>query len=570
MFSLVLLLMLQVFTCPVVYPEDSDVTVGVFPVLSETGESNGRPVFQKGLSYTAYSPDEFSNPESDETLGRLAETNTEWVAICLSWIQSNTTSQDIHPDSVRTPTNESVRYAITKAHSLGLKVMLKPMVDTLEEEDVQGYYTVWRGEIEPSEEWFASYSRFINFFAGLAEENNVELFCVGCEFKATTGEKERWENVIAGVRERYSGPITYAADWTNYKDIEWWGSVDYIGIDAYFPLTLITNNPTFSELKNAWENHANDIEEWLMTANKPVIFTEIGYRSGDGTSRVPSNYWSNMELDLQEQVDCYEAAFQTLWDRSWFYGFYWWSWFTYPDKGGLTDTSHTPQNKPAQDVITAWYSQHIQIAIVEKAVVSANKTSINEEETVAFHSCWEHDGSDVVGAKIYVNETEYVTNSTGWISFNVTYDSVGKRTWVVTGLEHPEASSYKTVVETTHIVWDKVVIDTEVDSAMLGTSKVTVRVSYAYDGAVVTGATVVANGQTCTEAEAGVYVSEVSSWRPYEQVTVQVDTGEYPEESRLTTALHLMNTVLYGTATVAVVVVVFFVLRWRRNSSDEH
>ena len=544
------------------------VTVGIFPNVSNAVGQNGRPLFQKGMSYTAYAPEEFSTPASDESLELLAETNTEWVSICLSWVQSNTTSHDIHPDPVNTPSNESVEYAIAKVHSLGMKVMLKPMVDTLEPETVQGYYTVWRGEIEPSAEWFASYSNFINFFAELAEENNVELFCVGCEFKATIDEKEQWENVIAGVRERYSGPLTYAADWTSYHDIEWWGSLDYVGIDAYFPLSLITNNPSLEDLKSAWTNHANEIEKWLVTVNKPVIFTEIGYRSGDGTSRAPANYWSNMAVDLQEQVDCYEAAFQTLWDRCWFYGFYWWSWFTYPDMGGVNDSSHTPQNKPAQDVVTEWYSKHIQIAIVDKAVVSANRTSINKAETVAFHACWEHNGSDVVDAKIYVNETEYVTNSTGWISFSVEYDSVGKRTWVVTDLEHPEASSYKIAVEAPHIIWDKVLVNVDVDSATLGVSKVRVRVSHAYDGTAATGATVVANGQLCEETEDGVYVTELSSWRPYEQVAVQVETESYPTESSLTTTIHSVNTIIYSLISIATITVLIFVLKRRRKNSN--
>jgi hypothetical protein len=525
-------------------------------------------VYQKGMSFSAWSSDAFSTPESDESLRLLAETNTEWVAICFAWAQSNTTSYDIQIDPIRTPTTASVRHAITTAHSLGFKVMLKPMVDTLEEEQSQGYPTVWRGEIQPSEEWFESYSTFINFFAEFAEQNDVELFSVGCELKATTVEKGLWEQVIAGVRERYSGPIVYAADWTNYQNIEWWDSVNYVGIDAYFWLSF-KNDPTLQELKNSWTNYADEIEAWIVSANKPVIFTEIGYRSGDGTSTAPSNYWSDMPVDLQEQEDCYEAAFQALWNREWFHGFYWWTWIRDPEKGGPDDSSHTPQNKPAQEVVTNWYSQNRQVAVIDQTFTSDDKSEVNESQSVGFHVIWEHDGTDVADANLYVNGTEYVTSSTGWVTFNVTYDTVGKRLWVVTDFEHPGATSYKTTVENPAIVWDKVVVNAEVDSTSLGASKVNVKIAYAYDGTSVTGVTVTVNGKICDEIEPGIYEVKISSWSPYQQMTVETDLLELAGETWTASTFHITNLILYVAIGIAVIVIMLVFLKVKKRSPDQ-
>ncbi|UCC57649.1 MAG: hypothetical protein JSW14_04505 [Candidatus Bathyarchaeum sp.] len=560
--SLILLMSLEVLTYPVFSLTFNRRFNGVAEssVFPEAEMPDGNPVYQKGMSYSAWSGDAFSSSESDESLRLLAETNTEWVAICFNWAQSNTTSHDIRVDPIRTATTDSVRHAITTAHSLGFKVMLKPMVDTLEEEETQGYPTVWRGEIQPSDEWFESYSNFINSFAEFAEQNDVELFSVGCEFKGTTGEKERWERVIAGVRERYSGPIVYAADWTNYKNIEWWDSLDYVGIDAYFPLTF-KYDPTFEELKTAWINHADGIEAWLSTVNKPVIFTEIGYRSSDGTNLAPSNWWSKMPIDLQEQRECYEAAFQTLWNRSWFYGFYWWTWIHIPERGGLDDYSHTPQNKPAQDVVTHWYSLSRQVAVIDQTYMSADKGSVNEVQSVGFHVSWEHDGTDAVDASVYVNGTEHATNGTGWASFNVAYDSVGKRSWIITGFEHPEATGYRVSVESPYIVWDKVVVDVEVDSSSFGVSKVRVKVAYAYDEVSVTGANTFVNGKLCEEIEPGVYEVEIDSWSPYQQVTVETDLPDLAGETWTTSTFHIMNIILYIALVVAVIVIVLLLLK---------
>lgn len=135
-------------------------------------------VFQRGMSYRHY-PFPYDSHHSNESLLHMAETNTEYVAITVWWLQKNITSTQIYAKSGWTATNESLAMVIQKAHELGMKVMLKPMVDP---EDV---YTHWRGEIPPTTEWFKSYRTFISAYAQFAEENSVDLFCVGCEFKAT-------------------------------------------------------------------------------------------------------------------------------------------------------------------------------------------------------------------------------------------------------------------------------------------------------------------------------------------------------------------------------------------------
>ena len=302
--------------------------------------------------------------------------------------------------------------------------------------------------------------------------------------------------------------------------------------------------------------------------NKPVIFTEIGYRSGDGTSMAPSNYWTNMAVDFQEQVDCYEAAFQALWNRNWFSGFYWWTWIHDPTKGGLTDSYHTPQNKPAQDTITKWYSQDRQGAIVDQALTSTVKCKVNQVQSVSFHVRWENDGSDVIGASVYVNGTEHITNKTGWINFNIVYDTVGKRSWGVTDVQHPEARGYVIAVKSPSIIWDKVAVNVEFDSTSFGAIEVKVNILYAYDGALVTGATTVVNGEPCEETEPGVYETKIDSWSPYQQVNVQTDAADLPDETWSTSIIHSMNIILYVALIVAVSVIVVLFLRLRTKSHD--
>lgn len=48
----------------------------------------------------------------------------------------------------------------------------------------------------------------------MAEREHVALFCIGVELSRTAIEREAdWRNLISLIRERYSGPIAYAANW---------------------------------------------------------------------------------------------------------------------------------------------------------------------------------------------------------------------------------------------------------------------------------------------------------------------------------------------------------------------
>ena len=307
-------------------------------------------IFQKGFSYAAWWNSTFSSEKSDISIKNLRDTGTEWVSLVTTWYQNDEHSTHIMPDADSTPSDDSIIHAIETIHSLGMHVMLKPHVDL--------YNGKWRGEIEFDDnqewhEWFSSYKNFICHYAALAEKNGVEQFCVGCELVKTTG-REEWFDIIKDVRENFSGTITYAADWSNYQNVTFWQALDYIGIDGYFELTE-KNDPTLNELMEGWNRWKPGIEQIHNLTGKPIIFTEIGYRSIDGCNRQPWNWQRHGRIDLQEQADCYEAAFKTFYNEPWFYGFYWWMWWPDPDIGGSNDDSYTPYKKPAENVLKVYY-----------------------------------------------------------------------------------------------------------------------------------------------------------------------------------------------------------------------
>lgn len=219
-----------------------------------------------------------------------------------------------------TPADEDLERMIRLAHGLGLKVMLKPHIDLVRKWwNRPRIGTAFVGHPALWDAWFASYRTFIFHYAEIAEAEGVEQLAVGTELVGTTGQVERWRYVVAGVRDRFSGTLTYASLIDGEEmAIRWWDAIDLIGIDVYWPLTEEAD-PTVEELKGSWvpriEQMAGLSEAW---DGKPILFTEIGYRSLNGGNQ---NLWApwmlDRPLDLQEQADCYVAAFESVWDEPW-------------------------------------------------------------------------------------------------------------------------------------------------------------------------------------------------------------------------------------------------------------
>jgi hypothetical protein len=234
------------------------------------------------------------------------------------------------------------------AHKENLKVMIKPHV-WIAQQGWPGEYEL-RSE-EDWKEWELSYRAYIINFAEIAEELNVELFCIGTEFRLAIRQRPLfWLYLIKEVRKVYHGKITYAANWDNYEQVNFWSELDYIGIDAYFPLDN-TSVPDLEVLKRNWLPIKEDLADLNKVEGVPILFTEFGYRSVESAA---GKQWEldNRPLNMDAQSIAYQALFETFWDEPWFDGGFLWKWRFRAGTGGLTDTGYTPQGKPGLKVIT--------------------------------------------------------------------------------------------------------------------------------------------------------------------------------------------------------------------------
>lgn len=313
------------------------------------------PRIQKGMAFPTWVSRQYCSSLSDESLRNLVQnTCTEWVQLVPTWYQKDRDANDIFPeDEGRTAEDECLKHAIQYAHSLGLKVMLKPHVDAQSGD--------WRGIFQPTNPkiWFESYRKMMNAYAELAQEEAVEILSVGCEFLALTRSEftSEWKETIQSVRKCYQGPLIYAANWwLEYEQIEFWGDLDYIGIDAYFQLTD-KNDPTLTDLVTAWMPFLAQTEAFFQRWMIPVVFTEIGYRSADGANKKPWDWESPGGIDMVEQALCYQAVIKTFSEKPWLEGIYWWNWEPDPYRGGSSDNGYTPQGKPAEKILKRWYCE---------------------------------------------------------------------------------------------------------------------------------------------------------------------------------------------------------------------
>jgi hypothetical protein len=266
-------------------------------------------------------------------------------------------SNEIRPVADRSNDDDGVRRAIDEMHALGLKVMLKPHVDV---ED-----GTWRAQITPTspDRWFESYAAFMDHYVAIAAEKNVAMLCIGTELASMSGSRYAapWIGLISRIRSRYGGLLTYAANGVEPADeftsVAFWGQVDLLGADVYTPLTDKTS-PTRAELAAGWRRnrYGHDMVAAFRNVQqaygKPLIFTEIGYRSGDGANRAPWDWGLSMAVDPAEQADCYAAMYE-VWSReTWMKGPFWWAWDVSPPAAG--DTGYNPRGKPAEDVLRQW------------------------------------------------------------------------------------------------------------------------------------------------------------------------------------------------------------------------
>lgn len=298
----------------------------------------------------------------------IIKDNIEWSTVIPFMYQDDQQTKRLQGDVIEgrwSRRDSSVIRQIKRLQERGIRVHLKPHVWLGEG---------WRSNIHLSEEdwttWFDVYQQKMVQYARIATAMNVELFCIGTELRTVIDNKpDAWFTLIKEIKKVYTGKLTYALNWDDpITAIPFWDQLDYIGVQAYYPLTD-SPSPELAAIKKGWDAHIEMLEKASTTYQKPILFTEVGYRSDTSATIAPWE-WGAMTGILSKKKShktqqlAYEAMFQKLWDKPWFAGCYIWQWHTGTTASSAKDdVDFTPRYKPAENTITRWYGQDGAVTI---------------------------------------------------------------------------------------------------------------------------------------------------------------------------------------------------------------
>jgi hypothetical protein len=241
---------------------------------------------------------------------------------------------------------------IAQAHERGLRVLVIPHLWV----ETGG----WRGEVDPGSpaRWAAyqdSYEAFVLGWAELAETAGADAFSIGVECKSWSNRfPERWRRLIDRVRDRFSGWLTYSANWDEVERVVFWDHLDLVGVNSFPPLSDRGHAPYAAYLAGAraWADRLEAVAEtWQM----PVVFVEVGYTARPDAAVEPwlwPDGMSNVRVDEVEQARALTATFEAFLGRPWFAGLFVWRYYAH-----LNDVSQeaawgfSPHGKLAEPIL---------------------------------------------------------------------------------------------------------------------------------------------------------------------------------------------------------------------------
>lgn len=277
----------------------------------------------------------------------IVATGAGWVSLAPTLNQPKGAS-----DGVPAPTDAAIadlREAVKAAKAASLKVLLRPLVqgedgtrsDALAPPDAAKWLTTYRDALEP--------------ILALAEAEGVEIVSIGSKL-GKLQEDPGWPDLIAKARRTYKGKLTYAASpdaSAGYGQVGFWKDLDYVGIDAYFPLTDAVG-PQAKDLEAGWTRAAEGLESWRSGAapDKPILLTSAGMPRLLGSAAAPAEPDLAKPEDEGLQTAAAEAFFKTVWTKPWVAGVFWHTWSGFANR----QNPYALDGHPALEIVKTHFS----------------------------------------------------------------------------------------------------------------------------------------------------------------------------------------------------------------------
>jgi hypothetical protein len=215
--------------------------------------------------------------------------------------------------------------------------------------------------------WFTQFEPFMIKAATIAEDNNIELLCLGKQLGGPMNPKneQRWRALIRKVRAIYHGKITqtvFFSGWQKYEEtMPWADELDYI-TSYYYSQFSKKEHPSLDELTSAMESTNRDRFDILYNKFRKPLIIITPFQSRDYAAKMewfePMASAPQVKQDFIAQADLYEAFFESTLDEPWLGGVFTWGYWIEPDFNPKYsfDKSSSIRSKPAELVVRKWFS----------------------------------------------------------------------------------------------------------------------------------------------------------------------------------------------------------------------
>lgn len=256
----------------------------------------------------------------------------------------------------------------------GQKIILYPTINYTQ--GAVNYYASDQWSEEWKSDWFEEYKRFLFNFADLAQILGIEGLIIEepgvpyLEYAQISIDREetsrffsddQWNELISGVRSRYSGKLIGVMTRSKYNSHRpsWLEQVDMVYV--LLSPALEIREGSVVEIRDSFDLVLDDVGTLIGQYEKPVLIG-ISYPASEqaifglNTSNqhlivTPLDAVNN-EPDFDLQAIIYSAAIQSSASREWIAGFISRGYFPYLE---LQDSSSSIYRKPAADIVWFWY-----------------------------------------------------------------------------------------------------------------------------------------------------------------------------------------------------------------------
>ncbi|SRR5579875_99955 len=311
-----------------------------------------RPAFQTGIVFPQWGEQAYGKTDHNFAFGLgeiQQQTAAHWVEITVNLAQAAPDATDVGSVSY-TPTPQSIYEGIMRAHKMGYKVFIVPLI-SVGQNIWSGY--IHFGSLADAQTWFANYWRAYAPYIAAAQRAHADQVAIGTELTMLEQEPAAlWNTLIAKAHALYHGRLTYDMNWSTLDapSPDWMRNpaLAAIGVSEYLSLAPKREHIAPALLPGLWRSIVRRRLDLLaLRVGKPVLISEIAYRNSADATFYPFKDTTPAPHDPIEQAAAYDAALQNVIADPLIEGIYFWGWSV---------PTFEPNWLPAAQTLHHWYT----------------------------------------------------------------------------------------------------------------------------------------------------------------------------------------------------------------------